>query len=812
MVAPLNPSTAAPMNIPPEMEDLYDDDEIDAQEEAFMAEIDQLTVRDGGGGGGHTNALGSLPTAGMVCGKVQVSVIQEKDFQVGEVVETDVAACAAAKRAIGDFELFRLARQGGEVLSSCLEIALLLGIDVKTTVDNADRNVLHYAMDSGDANLVKSFRLLGVPVKADAKGMTPAHIAVIVAGPTTTTAAAVVAPSSSLPADGRHPTEPTPEEAEKTVDSLLAALAPHTPVSCPLLSAQERHREALLQRWAPIPPRFTFSAPALKPALVPPHVPRRFWGRPTMEVVVSSLSPSAAASGSMVSIQHDLSQDDLEQAWNQLEQTYVPSHFTLDAWSLPFSKASLAQRCRDLWIATSITNDEAAENHTKKKVVQAQVWGFGMHAEEEKGDTGNPTISSPPFSSTSPSSSSSSSSVLLPLSSAVWVGMLGVPAHSLHQGHAATLLRHLLSIPSTTTTTKAITKASSTTPVEKESEHPTTALFSLSPSVQHVLFAVPETPLSSPLPEAVCLVKTFRRSTKPLLALRCPVVCEQLYPDYVQNDCILRTDIALKESIPERWRQEGPIRASLEEEWECWAGPAAGGEEKDSVAVTANATALQTFFHRTFTTMAPQTYEVALVPSTLPELHRSLLAPGMYTCVRRQKDTRAIQDVITYRIREWRQVSKQEKEKEKAGGATTTTLTPSPPAPVIAEVVYALLPTLTATAAADKMQHVLLVAEKFLDAMTVLVPNLFGITESDLGKGNFTECVSLRRLLYIVDRPSFSSEAEEKPSSSRGANGGNEDSGTGKKSSGGNSSVVGATSLPVKLPVPSPKVSIPFLF
>lgn len=749
MVAPLYPHTVSyPMNPPPDMSDASDDDLLDVQDEAFMNEVDQLFDLVSGGGGGNADGAAMRDN-----GKVQEGVIQEKDFQTGEVVETDGAACAAAKRSIGDFEVFRLARQGGNVLLSCFEIAQLLGIDVKTAVDNAERNVLHYAADSGDVKLVSSFCELGVPVKEDAKGMTPAHIAVLVAN----------ASSSSSRADA--------------VEALLAALtitppsssssssAPAaTSSSCPPLSLEERQPEVLLRRWAPVPPRFTFSAPAPSPGPRPPNTVQRFWGLP-VEVVMTA--PSLVCSA-FHSISISLSTSMLEQYWEEMEQRYTPSRFTLDAWSLPFSKTVLADRKEDLWVAT--TTSTLAE-HTKEKRM-GQVWGWRMH------DGGN----KPPASLFS--SSSSSSSVLLPLSSAVWVGMLSVHPRTPQQGNAVPLLRHLLSF--------LVEKKNTEEEEEEEEVRRGADVLRWKPlpaSVQHVLFAVPETPLPGPTPSPLCLVKLFRRSTQPLRALRWPVVCEQLYPEYAQNHCILRADIALKESVGETLR--AAMQASLSEEWECWAGK--GGGEEDVQALLA-------FLHHSFAAMAPNArYAVALVPSTLPELRRSLLAPGMVTCVRREKDTRAILDVVTYRVRVWRASAHQ------ADAVAPPPRGDSPP--VVAEVVYAHLPTLSAAAMADKkMQHVLLVAEKFLDATTVLVPTLFGITESDVGKAHFTECVSLRRLLYMVDRPSYEGGV--------GTTAGEEDASAGKiPNSGKSGDVVGAsTSLPVKLPVPSSKVSIPFLF
>lgn len=233
-------------------------------------------------------------------------------------------------------------------------------------------------------------------------------------------------------------------------------------------------------------------------------------------------------------------------------------------------------------------------------------------------------------------------------------------------------------------------------------------------TIHRVIFTVPETPLPQP-PTATCLIKMYRRSLRPNVTLKIngeSSMLNAVYADYFNTDSVLRVDTVLKEHVSEKMRQR--LQESINK-WSVIQKEAA--EEKDLVA---------------FLTQSGKTgFEVSFTPSSVDEVRSTLLLPGMCTCARRD-DSGKIQDVVTFRTR-W------EKNEGNQGENGT----------VVAEVVYALLPTFKP--GPEKMEVLLLLSEKYVQADTLLTPGLFGITDSDAVKAQFTECVAFRRLLYIVD-------------------------------------------------------------
>lgn len=232
----------------------------------------------------------------------------------------------------------------------------------------------------------------------------------------------------------------------------------------------------------------------------------------------------------------------------------------------------------------------------------------------------------------------------------------------------------------------------------------------LSPTHQAVAFAVPHKPISQP-PVETCLIKTFRRSIHPERALRCREA-EELYPEYFAVDSILRTDMILKESICDRARAR---IAAAADQWTVLSSDEDVNELIGFIALTSSK-------------RAP--YEVAYVPTTPKATRSSILAPGVVTCGLR--DGGRLVDVVSFR----RRFSKS----AVPSGETAN---------VVAEVVYSLLTSPTPTS--DKLEQFLLLAEKHLEANTLLIPVVGGITDNDVTKSQFTECVSFRRVLYVVN-------------------------------------------------------------
>jgi len=65
----------------------------------------------------------------------------------------------------------------------------------------------------------------------------------------------------------------------------------------------------------------------------------------------------------------------------------------------------------------------------------------------------------------------------------------------------------------------------------------------------------------------------------------------------------------------------------------------------------------------------------------------------------------------------------------------------------VAEVMYAMFTSLKGT---DKSEHLLIVAQELLHAQVLLVPSVFGFTDSDLVKANFDEMPLSREFLYVL--------------------------------------------------------------
>lgn len=820
---------APPYPVNPPVEDDEYLDEVDAQEEAFFSELDRLSSQ----GGDHhrygypSGTAGSAAYPGPGGGmngaqRVELRTVQEKDFNFGEIVETSSEACAAARRTIGDFEVFRLARQGGSVLEACKEVAQLLGIDIHTSIDNAERNILHYAVDSGDVELVRALRQFGVPVKPDAKGMTPAHVAVVISG-----ADEEKGQTHHTHNGSRLPSSLKGNESKSgaaLLEALLAALATEAGVASrpsfaalAVLSPEERERDKVLQRWAPPPPRFVFSAPAPAPPVLPHGAPaRRFWGRLPSEVVgKGGKSYSSAVMGqrggevSSVSVRMGLTKEEVEGVWDRIQSTYLPPDHTLDAWSLPFSRASLESRSETL-LAVQV-NSSTSERDRKlglegKGVAQLLAFRMdgGGKAKKEKG-----SVTPPP----SWMASEATSKAFLPLASALWVGMMGVAPSCRQQGKAVELLCRLASIPVASEQVGGkLTPPSSANSLSSVGEKERgSVILPRSPhlpcNIQRVVFAIPDAPLPAPYPTATCLIKLFRRSLQPLTALRHSLLFEKLYHEFDENHCILRTDVLLKESITTQQRERISKKTTADgegvlEEWELllpWKEPV--GPSSISTAseeeVEEKGSELLEFLQASFSTVGKEMYELGFVPLTLAEIGSSLLAAGMITVVRRPRGTgegkRSIQDVVTYRIRAIRESTAEESSpSEKEGRSKHPATTTTTASVVVAEVVYAHLPSFS-TSGPEKVEQILLVAEKYLHATTLLVPNMFGITDSDAGKAGFTECVPLRRMLYVIDHSeSITKDVGGKHSAPKGA--------------------IGHTSPPIKIPVPAPKISIPLVF
>eukprot|EP00796_Vickermania_ingenoplastis_P000485 gene485-265_t len=537
--------------------------------------------------------------------EINTNTIQAEEF-CGTIVETDRNA---VRQTLGDFEVLRLAKRGDA--SSCFNFAESTHKNLKSFTDNADRNALHYAADSGNMELVQRLLDAGVPRSQDSKGLFPVDIAVV----------------------------------NGFSDELVAKLG-----------GQRKSREELLQQLAPKPPAFTISKPA-PPAPSAPKI-RRFWGiKADGEGKISDLTDPCDTSCKAAE------EVGASEVWDTLRRTYCPTE-SLDAWALPFSPETLEERRGDLVVVTA-TEKEG------EKVGQLLCWKMG----QDRNDSATSSLHVDPNASSSPTQPTT-------IQSMAWAGTMGVATAKHGRGIAAAMMKRLNS---------AVRNCL---------------------GVRYVAFMVPATPLPPP-PAAICLVKVFRRSVRPMIAMS-SALAEGLYPDYFETDCALRVDTVLKESVQDGMRDRN--KKALEE----WSLMQYDKDEQVSQLLA---------FIKAKTASG---FDLAYVPSSERELRVALLHSDTTTCVRRPAGG-DISDVVVFRRRH-------SVHKSKKGDVEA----------VAAEVIYALLPGFKA--GPEKMEHLLLLAEQHIGMnIILLVPGLFGITDSDAVKCQFTECGKLRHLLYLVN-------------------------------------------------------------
>lgn len=228
---------------------------------------------------------------------------------------------------------------------------------------------------------------------------------------------------------------------------------------------------------------------------------------------------------------------------------------------------------------------------------------------------------------------------------------------------------------------------------------------------RHVVFTVPQSPLPTP-PAYTCVIKVFRRSLDPLRVLQSKrgEAAEFLYSEYYDTDSVLRVDTVLKESASAALRRK--VEAQVEKEWVVLK------TQEESASLLA------------YLQKSSGAGEVRYRPESLGEVTALFLSsPGVVTCVRRSQGN--IEDVVVFRLR--RPTAEEGKDDV-----------------VLAEVIFAMLPSFKP--GPEKIEFLLFLAEAYASqADTLLVPALFGITDSDVVKCQFTECSALRRLLYVVD-------------------------------------------------------------
>ncbi|KPA80516.1 hypothetical protein ABB37_04728 [Leptomonas pyrrhocoris] len=225
-----------------------------------------------------------------------------------------------------------------------------------------------------------------------------------------------------------------------------------------------------------------------------------------------------------------------------------------------------------------------------------------------------------------------------------------------------------------------------------------------------IVFFASGTQLPRP-PTSIATIKWYRRVFD-AVSVYASDSAYDVFPDFYNYDAVLRADAVLKGAIPTSLFEE---YAAEMPRW-CDVDPASD----DQCALVVN-------FMAAKAGTPESNVELACVPQDVAELRNSYLGhPDHHTYVRTDAQG-AVTDLVVFRRRDAR----------KGTGDKT----------FAAEVVFSLF---TSIAGMAKVDHMMLLSSKLLEAKMLLVPTMFGITESDLAKSNFDEVVASREFVYGV--------------------------------------------------------------
>jgi hypothetical protein len=214
-------------------------------------------------------------------------------------------------------------------------------------------------------------------------------------------------------------------------------------------------------------------------------------------------------------------------------------------------------------------------------------------------------------------------------------------------------------------------------------------------------------------PTPLATVKWYRRVFD-AVSVHASDSAYDVFADFYQYDTVLRADAVLKGALP------NSLSAKYDADMPSWCTVDPSSEEQCALVLTFTAAKAGT----------PESgVDLACVPQDVAELRRSCLSHPDHRTYVRTNAQGVVTDLVVFCCRDAR----------KHADANSDTFA--------AEVVWALFTSVTGTAKAD---HMMLLASKLLSAKMLLVPTLFGITESDLAKSNFDELTSCREFIYAV--------------------------------------------------------------
>ncbi|KAG5490400.1 hypothetical protein JKF63_00520 [Porcisia hertigi] len=229
------------------------------------------------------------------------------------------------------------------------------------------------------------------------------------------------------------------------------------------------------------------------------------------------------------------------------------------------------------------------------------------------------------------------------------------------------------------------------------------------------VFFASSTQLSRP-PAAIATVKWFRRVFDPSYFYASDSAYD-VFPDFFNYDEVLRADAVLKGAVP----------ASLVQHYTAdmpsWCHLEVNSDEQCALVLS---------FMQAKAGSAESNVELACVPEDVQELRRSYIGHPDHRAFVRINAQGSVTDLVVFRKRDMRNTGPSI---DADGGIPA------------AEVAYALFSTIISTA---KVDHLMLLALKLLSAKMLLVPTMFGITDSDLAKSNFDELVANRDYVYAL--------------------------------------------------------------
>ncbi|CCW67361.1 unnamed protein product [Phytomonas sp. Hart1] len=233
------------------------------------------------------------------------------------------------------------------------------------------------------------------------------------------------------------------------------------------------------------------------------------------------------------------------------------------------------------------------------------------------------------------------------------------------------------------------------------------------------------------LPPSISMVKWYRRVLNANTVFEGPYA-EDIFPEFYDEDEVLRADCVLKGTL------DPMLRNTYAESVSDWRF-VDGTDKNQSQGVF-------DFLHN----RGKEGLELVWKWQSEEDLCSAFFPPDgqnrIKTLVRISGNKNVPEDFIVFRLRQMRHqrsripdFSAETNVEEGVSGGQDSI--------VVVQVVYAHFTVLKGV---EKMSHILLIAQDLLQANVVLVPNLFGFTESDLVKSNFDEVTIWREMLYVL--------------------------------------------------------------